>query len=96
MSMRFGGMVTGAVGLVAALAAVQEARASGFELREQTSEGVGTAFAGQTAKAYNLSTIYYNPAGMTLLQGNQAAVSITEIVPEISFKGQATGAGRVP
>jgi long-chain fatty acid transport protein len=70
--------------------------ASGFELREQTSEGVGTSFAGQTAKAYNLSTVYYNPAGMTLLQGNQAAASITEIVPEISFRGQATGAGLVP
>ncbi len=97
MSIKYGVAVrAGALGLMVAVAAGEQARASGFELREQTSEGVATSFAGQTAKAYNLSTIYYNPAGMMLLQGNQAAASVTEIVPEISFKGHDTGAGFVP
>jgi Long-chain fatty acid transport protein len=80
---------TGLLGLVAALGCA-EAQASGFQLREQSSEGLGNAFAGSTAKAYNLSTIYYNPAGMTRLEGNQIAGSATWIAPVARFEGGAT------
>ncbi|GEO79947.1 OmpP1/FadL family transporter [Pararhodospirillum oryzae] len=77
-------------GLLAAglLAWAGEAEASGFQLREQSSEGLGNAFAGSTAKAYNLSTIFYNPAGMTRLSGNQTAGSATWIAPVAHFSGQ--------
>jgi long-chain fatty acid transport protein len=96
MSIKFGASIlAGAVGLITTMGAAEQARASGFELREQTSEGIGTSFAGQTAEANNASTIYYNPAGMTLLQGNQTAASVTEIVPEVSFSGKDIGAGLV-
>lgn len=81
---------TGALGLMAALASADSANASGFQLREQSSEGLGNAFAGSTAKAYNLSTVYYNPAGMTRLEGNQAAGSITWIAPVSEFSGTNT------
>lgn len=85
--------LTGLLGLVAALGAATEVKASGFQLREQSSEGLGNAFAGSTAKAYNLSTIYYNPAGMTRLEGNQVAGSATYIMPVAKFEGQSTLGG---
>lgn len=74
-------------GLAMTLGTAGEALASGFQLREQSSEGLGNAFAGSTAKAYNLSTIYYNPAGMTLLNGDQTAGSLTWIAPSSKFSG---------
>ncbi|WP_188052097.1 outer membrane protein transport protein [Azospirillum sp. Sh1] len=67
--------------------------AAGFQLREQSSEGLGNAHAGSAAKAYNLSTIWYNPAGMTRLSGNQTGTSITGVLPKVKFSGQNTGAG---
>ena len=84
---------TGALGLMAALASGHTAWASGFQLREQSSEGLGNAFAGATAKAYNLSTIFYNPAGMTRLEGNQVAGSATLIMPVAKFEGTNTVTG---
>ncbi|MCR6632544.1 MAG: OmpP1/FadL family transporter [Magnetospirillum sp.] len=82
--------LTSVLGLMVALGAAGEARASGFQLREQSSEGLGNAFAGSTAKAYNLSTIFYNPAGMTKLEGNQVAGSATWIAPVAKFEGTNT------
>lgn len=82
--------LTGVLGFMAALTAAEDARASGFQLREQSSEGLGNAFAGATAKAYNLSTIFYNPAGMTRLEGNQVAASGTWIAPVAQFEGTNT------
>ncbi|BAS00161.1 long-chain fatty acid transport protein [Blastochloris viridis] len=75
------------------LGGVEQALAAGFQLREQSSEGLGNAFAGSAAKAYNLSTIFYNPAGMTRLQGNQVGGSTTWIAPVAKFSGQATRNG---
>lgn len=72
------------------LGGVEQAQAAGFQLREQSSEGLGNAFAGSAAKAYNLSTIFYNPAGMTRLQGNQVGGSATWIAPVSKFSGTAT------
>ncbi|CCG41458.1 OmpP1/FadL family transporter [Magnetospirillum molischianum] len=80
----------GMLGLISALAASADAQAAGFALREQSAEGLGNAFAGSTAKAYDLSTIYYNPAGMTRLEGSQVAGSTTYIMPTAEFNGQAS------
>lgn len=83
-------VLTSTLGLMTVLCAAGEAGASGFQLREQSSEGLGNAFAGATAKAYNLSTIFYNPAGMTRLEGNQVAGSATVIMPVAKFEGTNT------
>ncbi|CCG09442.1 OmpP1/FadL family transporter [Pararhodospirillum photometricum] len=79
-----------ALGVLVAVGISSQAQAAGFQLREQSSEGLGNAFAGSTAKAYNLSTIYYNPAGMTRLSGNQTAGSATWIAPVSKFSGSNT------
>lgn len=86
-------VLTSALGLMTVLCATGEAGAAGFQLREQSSEGLGNAFAGATAKAYNLSTIFYNPAGMTRLEGNQIAGSATVIMPVATFEGSNTLSG---
>lgn len=54
--------------LLCALGAAGTAQAAGFQLKEQSAEGAGHAFAGMTAKADDYDTIFYNPAGMTRLK----------------------------
>ncbi len=68
------------------------AGASGFQLKEQSAEGLGNAFAGATAKAYDPSTAFWNPAGMTRLSGNHASVIGSYISPSARFEGSATTA----
>lgn len=83
--------VAGAMGL--ALVGVSgEAFAAGFQLREQSSDYIGNAFAGSAAQASSPATIWYNPAGMTLLHGNQIAGSLTWIAPQARFTGSGTSA----
>lgn len=65
-----------------------DAAASGFALREGDADWMANAFAGQTAKAYNASTVYANPAGMVRLNSNEIAASINYIVPSAKFNGQ--------
>src|SRR4249919_2838597 len=48
---------------------------AGFLLFEQTGRGMGSAYAGEGAIAMDPTTLYYNPAGMTLLRGTQFASS---------------------
>lgn len=82
------------VTVVTALAAgAGPARASGFQLREQDSTGLGNAYAGSTAKADDASTLFYNPAGMTRLDGNQGSVSAAWLAPSSRFSGGATVGG---
>lgn len=76
------------VGLTASFFTAGNALASGFALREESAEGLGNAFAGQTAKAYNASTVYYNPAGMSNLDSNEIAGTVSWIAPVAKFTGQ--------
>ena len=61
------------------------ASASAFQLLEQNASGLGNAYSGQAAAAENASTIYYNPAGMTRLPGQQISFSFTAIQPSVKF-----------
>jgi len=75
------------LGLGASFFTAGSALASGFALREESAEGLGNAFAGQTAKAYNASTVYYNPAGMSNLTQDEVAGTVTWIAPVAKFTG---------
>ena len=55
------------------------AAASGFGLIESNADGQGAAYAGSGAVADNASTIFFNPAGMTLLPGRQIVASVHAI-----------------
>jgi long-chain fatty acid transport protein len=67
------------------------ASASGFALIEQSGSGLGNAFAGGAASAEDASTIFFNPAGMSRLQGQQISVAGNLIRPSTQFSGTATG-----
>ena len=53
--------------------------AAAFQLLEQSASGLGNAFAGSAAVAENASTVYFNPAGMTQLAGNNLSVGFNYI-----------------
>lgn len=76
---------TGAVLVIAG-----EANASGFALVEQSVKQVGSAISGGAASAEDASTIFFNPAGMTRLQGKQLVMGAHYIVPSAKFSGSAT------
>lgn len=60
------------------------AAASAFALIEQSS-GTGNAFAGGAAAAEDASTIFFNPAGMSRLNGKQVTVAGSFIKPSAKF-----------
>jgi long-chain fatty acid transport protein len=64
--------------------------AAGFALIEQSASGMGNAFAGGGAVAEDASTIYFNPAGMTYIQGTQVVGAIHLIKPSAEFNGSIT------
>lgn len=75
-----------AVSALALTLASGQAFASGFQLKEQSSAGQGRATAGAAAGAQDLSTIFFNPAGMTNLSGHGAQADFNYIVPSAKFK----------
>lgn len=83
-----------ALGVAAVGSVADHAAASGFQLIEQNASGLGNAYAGQAAAAENASTIFYNPAGMTLLPGRQVSAAIHAIGPSIKFSD--SGGSRSP
>ncbi len=74
-----------AVSVVALLAAGGEAAASGFALREQSGSMLGQAFAGQNAYAMDPSIIFFNPAGMSALDGTRFSGVASFIYPNNEF-----------
>jgi long-chain fatty acid transport protein len=70
--------------------------AAGFALVEQNASGLGNAYAGQAASAQDASTIFFNPAGMTLLPDSQIVVTGHLIKPQAEFSGSSNiGSGNV-
>lgn len=63
------------------------AQASGFALREGSPDWMGNAFAGTTAKAYDASTAYANPAGMVRLNWNEIDAAVNILAPSARFSG---------
>jgi long-chain fatty acid transport protein len=66
-----------AAALAAALlgTAAGQALGSAFALQEQNASGLGHAYAGGAAAAEDVSTIFYNPAGLVRLQTAQVVVA---------------------
>ncbi|HET6306168.1 MAG TPA: outer membrane protein transport protein [Rhodopila sp.] len=73
-----------------------QAHASGFGLREGDTDWMATDFAGDTAKAYDASTVWSNPAGMVRLNQNEIDGSINGIFPSSTFSGANFMAPGVP
>ncbi|HEY5898484.1 MAG TPA: outer membrane protein transport protein [Burkholderiales bacterium] len=80
----------------AACAASGPAFGSAFSLMEQNASGLGNAYAGAAAVAEDASTVFFNPAGLTMLKGGQFAAGVDAIRPSAKFSDSgsvASGTG---
>lgn len=79
-----------AAALLAASAASTGAMAAGFRLPEAGAKAMGMAFA-FTAQANDPSAIYFNPAGITQLEGTNAKAGVTYVKENgQTFTGETT------
>jgi long-chain fatty acid transport protein len=65
--------------------------ASGFQLQEQSASGLGVAYSGMAAAVQDASTVFWNPAGMSWLEGSGVALSANYIIPSFKFTGSPGG-----
>ncbi|MGD8275884.1 MAG: outer membrane protein transport protein [Thiohalocapsa sp.] len=65
-------------------------RASGFYVPQQTAYGAGRANAGNAAMAAEASTVFFNPAGMTRLDGAEVLVAVNIVTPSDDFSNRGT------
>ncbi len=72
--------------LIISLVVSTQLFASGFQINEHGARGMGMAGA-FTALALDGSALFYNPAGLTQLNGTQIMVGTTLISPSASFRG---------
>jgi long-chain fatty acid transport protein len=73
--------MTALSGLCAAMALpAADAHAAGFAIKEQSSTAQGNSFAGATAGAEDVTYMFYNPAGLTRHDENQAGVVLSYIL----------------
>jgi long-chain fatty acid transport protein len=79
--------------LLSSIFAVSSAHAAGFALIEQSASGMGNAFAGGAAAAEDASTVYFNPAGMTYIQGTQVVGAVHFIKPSAEFTNNGSTLG---
>jgi long-chain fatty acid transport protein len=71
-------------------ASIGSAQASGFALIEMNANGQGNAYAGAAAHTPNASTVYFNPAGMMSLDGEQISIASHYIDPSSDFDNKGS------
>ncbi len=92
------GAVAGSVSLIGVTG---NATAGGFALIEHGASGLGNAYAGAAAVSSDTSTVWFNPAGMTQIDGRETSVAFhvlttdTTWTDEGSTLGAALGRGTV-
>jgi long-chain fatty acid transport protein len=74
------------------LAPSAAALAAGFQLNENSTSGLGTAFASGAAAAEDATTLWSNAAGISRLRSTQAAVAVHLVKPSIKFGDQGSAA----
>lgn len=83
--------------LAAAAASVaQDAQAAGFYIKEQSITGLGRAFAGESAIGEDASTIFFNPAAMTELEGPQGIIGTHLLIPRSELTNEGSTINGAP
>jgi long-chain fatty acid transport protein len=75
--------------IAGALAAPQQAHASAFQLKEDSAQGMGRAYAGSLTAGGDVSVVANGPAAMTDLKGTYFEADITAINFGTTFSGSA-------
>lgn len=74
------------IGVIAlVLLSFSPVEASFFQIAENCPSGLGNAFAAGAAAADNACTVWFNPAGMTNLEGSNLLVGLHGIIPSIDY-----------
>ena len=81
-----------ALGISAALLTPVGAHATGYAIREQSGSMLGQAFAGANAYSTDPSIIFFNPAGMSALDGTRASAAVSYIHPKNEFDNDGSTA----
>jgi long-chain fatty acid transport protein len=74
----------------ALLFAAAAAHGAGFGIIENSASGMGSAYASGGAAAEDASTIWFNPASMTLLEGQNIAGTLNIILPSADFSNNGS------
>lgn len=69
------------------------AQAGGFALIEHGASGMGNAYAGAAAVSQDASTAWFNPAGMSNVQGRQVAIGLHVLKTESTWTDSGTTLG---
>ena len=69
------------VSVVALLVAPHEAEAGAFAIREQSATGQGMSFAGVAAGSGGVSSIFWNPATITMKPGWWTELHVSAVAP---------------
>ncbi|MGH8487853.1 MAG: OmpP1/FadL family transporter [Gammaproteobacteria bacterium] len=86
--------VVATIGTVGLAALSSSALAGGFALYEQSVKGLGNALAGSAAVAEDASTLFFNPAGMTRLQGSELDAAGHLLIPSLDFQDRGSNLNR--
>lgn len=90
--MRLAGVLAVSASLIAI---ASSASAGSFALREQSTRGLGASFAGVGAGSGGLSSIYWNPATITMNPGLTFESGLTLVAPQSKIKPDARTLGTV-
>ena len=66
------------------------ADAGSFSLNEQSVSGLGSAYAGGAAQAEDASTLFFNPAGIVLLEQGELQLGAHLIAPSATFTNEGS------
>ena len=67
------------------------ATAAGLQYWQQNASGLGVAYAGSAAVGDNASTVYFDPAAMTMLPGIQVSLGAVGAWPSYQFANAGIG-----
>jgi len=67
-----------------------KATGGSFALNEQSVSGLGTAYAGSAPQAEDASTIFFNPAGIALLNQGEFQLGGQYIMPQANFTNEGS------
>lgn len=81
--------------LIGGALVAQAALASGYHFGTQSVSSQATANS-SAAEAADPSTLFYNPAGLTKLEGTQATVNVNLVAPSVKYSGASAEYPAVP
>ena len=95
-TMKTNTLLTLGAGALACIAlAPLSAQAGGIELYEMATPDIGLASAGYAARAQDASTLFKNPAGMSLLEGTQVQSGLQLLYGNVEFSPSGGTSGRL-